>query len=59
MHGSREFFTFDQGPTQEFLKAGAEILRKIFCSHQSTGYLIYYNIYVIYAISILTHQHFS
>jgi len=24
---------FEQGRTQEFLKRGAEILRKIFCSH--------------------------
>jgi len=47
-----------KGARRNFLR-GSEILRKIFCSHQSTGYLVYYNIYVIFAISILTQQRFS
>ena len=55
---SGNLFAVSRGARRNFLR-GAEILRKIFRSHQSTGYLIYYNIYARYTISILTHQHFS
>ena len=48
-----------QGRTQEFFKGGAEILRKLFALTKVQATLFTNDIYVIYAISILTHQHFS
>ena len=53
--------TSRQGHTQEFFKGGGLKFWETYFAliKVSTGYLIYYNIYVIYGISSLTRQHFS
>jgi len=47
-----------RGARRNFLRWGWNFEKNILL-WLSTGYLIYYNIYVIYVILILTHQHFS